>query len=563
MPRPALVALVAFLVYIPALFGGYVYDDERFIERNPGVTEGGLSMLPSYFSDSTTHAVVGHDIYRPLRTVEFAIDWKLGFGHAWFFHFHSMLWHVLACVLLYLVLATLLKSPSGALFGALLFALHPVHAESVTWISSRSDVMYSALFLAAILLWLKDKPVLATALFIGSLFSKEAAVMFPAAVFLVDWYRGARKNWLWYGVYGCVSLAYVGIWFSVVEKFGHLDGNLWGGSYPMTLLTMAKGFNHYARVLALPVHFTVDWYLPPSSGLGFAEAKSLLILALLGAAAWLGGRRSRFALAWFFIAILPASNLIVPIGIPTAERFLYLPAMGLALIAGPFFARHPKPAIVVFALLFALTAQRSWTWRSNTALWQAADKVAPVPRGLDYLAGWELATAHELRASLADEPPERHESIRARVREHAETTLRHIDELFRICTEVIQLPISKHFRQNYSRRANALVLLGRPEEALTAAKQAIDEWGEPMAYYNAALASQDLRQWIDAATYLQQAREEGYDKGDLATAIAGMWLRAGLERETAGDKDGALRCFRRSYQAHPTPEARAALQRLG
>ena len=575
------IAILAFVVYAPALFGGYVYDDERFIGRNPPVTDATVGSVADYFADASTHGVIGHDIYRPLRTLDFAIDWAIGRGHPWFFHFHSMLWHVAACLALFAVLRILLTSggvPSSAevlgaaenpgsdraaLFGALVFALHPVHTESVAWITSRGDVMVAALFLLAVLFWLKEKPLAATALFVGAMFSKESAVMFPAAVLLVDWYRGAPRRWLWYGVFGCLSLCFTALWMALVGKMGQLNGEHGGGSYPMTLLTVAKGMSHYARVIAFPVHFTIDYYVPPSSGFGWAEVKAIAILVLLGASAWLGGRRSRFAVAWFAIAILPVSNLLVPIAIPTAERFLYLPVAGLALLAGPFFARHSRVAVPILALLFALTFQRSMIWRDDLALWRAAEKVTPTPRSLDFLAGHELAIAHELLDSIATSPPEQHVSIRTDARTHAAATVRHIDEVFRLCNDVIRMRVPVQLKQNWSRKANALVILGRPEEGLRAAETAIKEWGEPMAYFNAALACQELGRWVDAAVFLQDAQKEGYDKGDLAAGIAGNWLRAGAKHEEAGNRDAALRCYRRSFKASPTPAARSALKRLG
>jgi tetratricopeptide (TPR) repeat protein len=561
------IAVLAFVVYAPALFGGYVYDDERFIGRNPPVTDPSVGTIAAYFSDASTHGVIGHDIYRPLRTIDFAIDWAIGRGHPWFFHFHSMLWHVAACLALFAVLRILLKSERAALFGALAFALHPVHTESVAWITSRGDVMVAALFLLAVLFWLKEKPIAAVALFVGALFSKESAVMFPAAILLVDWYRGAPRRWLWYGVFGCLSLFFTALWMSLVGKMGQLNGEHWGGSYAMTLLTVAKGMSHYARVIALPVHFTIDYYVPPSSGLGWAEVKAILILALLGASAWLGGRRSRFAIAWFAIAILPVSNVLVPIAIPTAERFLYLPVAGLALLVGPFFERHSRVAVAILAIMFALTLQRSTIWRDDLTLWRAAEKVTPTPRSLDYLAAHELALAHDLLNGMSARPPEQHLSIRTEARTHAAATVRHIDDAFWLCNDVIRMRIPTQLKQNYSRKANALVILGRPEEGLRVAEIAIKEWGEPMAYFNAALACQALERWLDAAVFLQDAQEKGYEKGDLSPAIAGNWLRAGAKHEQAGNRESALRCYRRSWKALPdstsNAAARAALKRLG
>ncbi|MHC4933957.1 MAG: hypothetical protein ACYTGV_17405 [Planctomycetota bacterium] len=529
-----LIACLALLVYAPALLGGFVYEDERFIEKNPAVQDLSGSNVVRYFTDPTSHAVVGHDVYRPLRTFEFAVDWALSGGRPWLFHLHSMAYHVLVCLLLFAVLRRLLgalgsngTANAAALLGTLAFGLHPVHTESVAWISSRADVM--VLFWILLALWL---------------------------------YLRAERRWLWYGIYGVMAIAFVSIWVHLVfegkaEEVGHLKGQLWGGSYAMTLLTMAKGFLHYLRVMVFPVHFTVDYHVATSTGLGWHEAGALVVLALVVVSAVAAGRRSRFALAWFFVALLPASNLIRPIGIPTAERFLYLPMAGLAIWLGPLLARYRRPALILLASLFVLTFLRTRIWRSDDALWDAAIRVAPTPRGLDYLARREIDAAHEARGASQD----------GEMRLHARAVVDHADGLYDLYEKVIRLPPGMLAGRNLSRKANALVLLGRPAEALLAAKRAIRDWGRPLAYFNAALACQELKRWEAAALYLQAAQEKGYEISDLRPSIAALWLQAAAEKERAGNRSGALRDYRRSWKTVPDPVRNAAafeaIRRLG
>jgi tetratricopeptide (TPR) repeat protein len=573
-----LIACLAFLVYAPCLFGEFVYEDERFIEVNPAVTDLTWSNVVRYFTDPTSHAVVGHDVFRPLRTFEFAVDWALSGGRPWLFHLHSMAYHVVVCLLLFSVLRRLLGAAgngaanAAALFGTLAFGLHPVHTESVAWISSRADVMVLFWILFALRLYLRDRLLLAALAFAGALLSKETGVFFVAAVLLVDLFRRADRRWLWYGIYGVMAIAFVAIWINLVfvgkaEHVGHLKGQLWGGSYVMTLLTMAKGFLHYLRVMVLPVHFTVDYHVATSTGLGWHEALALVVLALIVTAAVTAGRRSRFALAWFFVALLPASNLIRPIGIPTAERFLYLPMAGLAIWLGPLLARYRRSALVLLACLFVLTLLRTRTWRSDDALWDAAIKVAPTPRGLDYLARREIDAAHEARQSLKGLAPDERSARENEMRAHAEAVIDRADGLYHLYERVILLPPGTLAGRNMSRKANALVLLGRPVEALVAAKRAIKDWGRPLAYFNAALACQELKRWEAAALYLQAAHEGGYDISDLRPSIASMWLRSAAEKEGSGNRSGALRDYRRSWETVPdpvrNPDAFAAIRRLG
>ncbi|MHC4492490.1 MAG: hypothetical protein ACYTDU_12780, partial [Planctomycetota bacterium] len=533
-PRVAriLIACLAFLAHLPALSGDFVYDDERFIEKNPAVTHLTAANVARYFTDPASHSIIGHDIYRPLRTLEFAVDWAISGGRPWFFHLRSVLYHVLACVLLYAVLRRLLEADMPALVGTLAFALHPANTESVAWITSRADVLLLVWFLLALLLYLRGRPLLAAFAFLGALLSKETAVFFPAAVLLVDLFRRADRRWFWYGVYGAMAVAYVVVWIYLVagarlENVGHLRGELWGGSYPMTVLTMAKGFLHYARVIAFPVHFTVDYHVPTSTGLGLGEVVALVILAAIAAAAVAAGPRSRLALAWFFLALLPVSNLIRPIGIPTAERFLYLPLVGVALWAGPVLGRYRRLTVAVLACLFVLTFQRSRIWRSDDALWVAAEKVAPTPRGLDYLGRKELRVAHEVIDRLHRAAPAARGPLEERVRGHAHATVRHVDGFFYLYANVIRLPPSELATENLEHKANALLLLGRPKEALPVAEQAIQYGGGVLAHLTAALALQELGVWDKAARQLQTAHDMGFGSdSDLEPDICNLWLRA-------------------------------------
>ena len=128
------------------------------------------------------------------------------------------------------------------------------------------------------------------------------------------------------------------------------------------------------------------------------------------------------------------------------------------------------------------------------------------------------------------------------------------------------MPIAAQLAHNWSRKANALVLLKRPEQALAAAEQAIENSGEPDAYFNAALACQALQRWVDAAVYLDDARTKGYAGSDLTPSIATMWLRAALQQELAGNKESALRSYKRSWRELPdlqrNPKAREGIDRL-
>ncbi len=166
--RAALVpAAVAFLLGLPALGGGWVWDDPLIVKVQLGAfrTVGSLFFPPVGIPGFSVH------YYRPLTTATFLLDRALYGERAWGFHLTPLLLHAAAAGLLYLLLDRLLAgraaARSAALAGALLFAALPVHAESVAWIAGRADPLAAVCLLAAAL-WLLRRPLGPGALVAGT-----------------------------------------------------------------------------------------------------------------------------------------------------------------------------------------------------------------------------------------------------------------------------------------------------------------------------------------------------------------------------------------------------------
>jgi len=581
-----LIAVLAVGAYLPALFGQFVYDDERFIIRNEAVKTLDFGSTVRYFTDPTTHAFVGHDVYRPLRTLDYALDWAVSGDAPFLYHLKNVLYHVLACLLLYAVLIHLFGAEgeernAAAFFGAAAFALHPVNAECVAWVSSRGDVLMLLFFLLALLLWLKERPVAAAFAIAVAILSKETAIAFPAAVFLVDRLRGKEHRWGWYGLYVAMSVAYVVFWFvfiakSDLSKMAHMESTWWGTSYGMNLLTMAKGFAWYLRTIFFPVDFTVDYHVPTATGLNAAEAISLFLVFSIGIVALVAGKRSRFAVLWFLAAILPASNLVRPIGIPTAERFLYLPLIGIAVWAGPVMARSLRgrfrPAFLVLGCFFVLTFCRALIWRTMDSLWGHNITVVETPRGLGHLAATELALAHEALDKRHTAPMGDQIRYDREMRYHAGRVLEVTDRYFALFENVIRLNPGEAGSRALVKKAKALLLLRRFREALATSDASIRMWDSPYGYLVAADALAGLGQFEESALNIQRAidlagKKEIVLPASLKTMLAAAWNRVGKEKERRGLRGEALDAFSRSWKAFPDTMrnriARDGVLRLG
>jgi hypothetical protein len=535
------VAALAFLAYIPTLSGTFLaLDDTRFIVDNPAVHDLSPAKAASYFTDPGTLSVIGwRGTYRPLRTLDFALDWAVSGGRPWLFHLRNVLYHVLGSLLVLDILSRLAGGrPRVALAGALVFALHPANAECVAWITSRGDLLLLCLFLLALRWHLTGRHVLALLAAGLAMLAKESAIVFPAAALLTDLYR--RLVLLWLRIIGGAG-----------ESLGH-HAEWWGGTYGANLLTMARGLLHYAGLLALPVRQGLDYHVPTLTGLDAGAVAGLLLLAAIVVAAWRGGATVRFAAVWLGITILPTANLLFTVGIPTAERFLYLPMVGIALLAGHAVGRTRIGLCCVPLCLFALTMVRAADWRDVRTLFAANSE--PTPRGLFYSAVHHLEDAYEVRHDGR--------ALRAEV----DAVIENANEYFRFYRERVGKEPSVNAGLVLVKKANALLLVHRDEEAVAAARAAVRYGGGALAHYNAGLALARLQRVEEAADAFLAAIGDGWDGVDLRPSAAQCLNHAGLAREQEGRRAEARALFKRSRDAFPDPARNApayeALRRL-
>ncbi|MHC4162873.1 MAG: hypothetical protein ACYSUM_12150 [Planctomycetota bacterium] len=408
-----LVGLAAFLVHLPAKGGGFLfYDDERFVVLNREIEHIGNPLR--FFVDLETTATKEKpttDIYRPVRTLSYAVLHQL-FGKQgparW--HGFAILLHAGCAMLLtwLLLVAGCGRWPAAA--GALLFALHPVTVETTAWICSLGDLWCGLFVLLSMLAWAKDRRILAHLALVCALFSKEHAVVVPGLWLAWDFFlRRERVHASKTLLSGAVAGLAVVVGFLVFRGFigarlAQVDGPL-GGSQATALLTMLGGAGYYAVRLLFPFGPSFDarvdvqeslFALPVWLGLAFL---ALLVLGVLR-----GTPRTRLACVWFLMALVPVSNVFVPLKIPTADRFLYVPLMGLA-FCGAEAARRAYPLSAklmpaAFVLLAALTVGRIGDWRDDASLLAAGLSVHPKSRMLLWAeAALEAKTAVRLLAA--------------------------------------------------------------------------------------------------------------------------------------------------------------------
>ncbi|MBK6939958.1 MAG: hypothetical protein IPH13_07100 [Planctomycetes bacterium] len=383
-----LLAFLALLVYWPVRSGEFVSDDFRFIvDHTAQLTRADTP--GAFFSDPATIATPPDpDIWRPLRTWSYSIELQT-FGldpHG--FHGVSMALHALVVVLLFHWLVALVGTISAACAAAL-FCVHPLATEAVAWISSRADLLVAAFVLGSLLFARRCERtrrgwIGLALLAIGAGLAKESGVMLPA-LYVLD-VRMRRQTWL---PRDCraplVALAigaavYLALYCVAFRPGIRAQVDWYGGSvathFPFALLGLAT----MLRLVVWPVdqHFLWEPAL-------FSPAPAAIVWGGLAAAALVVGlvvaARRRIPLvglgvAWFFVALLPAANVLLPMRTMLAERFAYVPMIGIAAaLAGALrsvssVARLASTAVLV-AVLGTLTWQRAADFATPRSLYEA------------------------------------------------------------------------------------------------------------------------------------------------------------------------------------------------
>jgi Flp pilus assembly protein TadD len=383
---PLLVCGATLAVYASALGDGFVWDDGNIIVANPAIKH--WSEAARLFASSLERNT---EYYRPMLGLSFLGDWQL-FG-AWpaGFHLTSILIHAAVGVLLYVLAVRVLGDPLAAVSAALLFVVHPVHTEAVTYVSGRSDPL-AALFALAALIWLLEprRRALSVGAFFLALLSRETSMGVLLLVPLLDVTAGPPGTWKarvtrrYLPYVGALAVYLVIRWLAVGTGTVTNDTAAYG--LGTRLLTLPKVVVAYLGLLAVPSSLHMERVVAPARSpldptvLG---PVLLLVAAVAAVGSWRRERREAwpvvFGAAWFGLALLPVANL-VPLATFMAEHWLYLPSMGLFMAAGWGLSRlatrtRPAAAIAVLAVLAlaygARTARRNLDWRDDRTLYQA------------------------------------------------------------------------------------------------------------------------------------------------------------------------------------------------
>jgi protein O-mannosyl-transferase len=398
------------ILSIMAVYGGGLssqflnLDDDRYVYQNSMVTSG-LTIPGMIWAFTSFHASNWH----PLTWLSHMLDCQLYGLHPGLHHLTNLLLHMANALLLYLLLKRMTKSRWPSACVAALFALHPLHVESVSWVAERKDVLSAFFFMLTLWSYARYVEVssrrryaLVFAMLAAGLMAKPMLVTVPLVLLLLDYwplgrfrldseitFHGLRTSLLplireklplfALTVVSCAITFIAQQQGGSVQALEHLS--LWS-----RIANSFAAYLDYIRMMIWPSELAVQYPYPIAGMLlGKAVLGFLLIALVTLFVAWLSRKNGLLATGWFWyvIMLVPVIGLIQVGGQAMADRYTYLPLIGLFLMIswglGGLVSRWPSQRITICAisisslLALGIAAHRqAGYWRDNITLYEHA-----------------------------------------------------------------------------------------------------------------------------------------------------------------------------------------------
>jgi len=413
----AAIVLITLVLYIPAMRGGFVWDDDSFLTDNP-IIKADDGLYRFWF---TTEA----PDYFPLTSSTLWLEWRAWGMNAFGYHLVNILLHIVNSLLIWLILMRL-KIP-GAWLAALIFAVHPVNVEAVAWITQRKSTLPMTFYLLSLLLYLRFEATgryriygFSLGSFLLAMLSKTSVVMGPFVLLGCAWWqrgkitlRDLRRSIPFFALSGFLSL--VTIWFQYNRSIGDDIVRTDGFLSRLAGAGWAAWFYLYKAILPFKLSFVYPrWTIDTSSVLSFLPG--LLLIGLLTLfwqyrKGW--GRPFLFGSGYFVVTLFPVLgffNIYFMRYSLVADHWQYQSIIGIIALAVGLIchfsagrSRKTRQAVtaamvVVIALFGLQTWQQGQIYKDQETLF--LDTIAKDPRC--WMAQYNLGHAAQNEGKFGD-----------------------------------------------------------------------------------------------------------------------------------------------------------------
>ncbi|MBT8037301.1 MAG: tetratricopeptide repeat protein [Verrucomicrobiae bacterium] len=401
-------AIITAWTYHPVHSFGYIdYDDPAYIADNPYVNSGlDVQNIQWAFTFEESKGLPVYDgiqnLYHPITWISHMIDVEVfGVASPGAQHIVNLAIHLIAGVLLFFIFLKLLKNHVVALATAILFCIHPLHVESVAWLSERKDTLSALFAFASILSYQfyaekqsRSYQVSSVVFFVLALLAKPSVVILPGILMLLDQYQRHQMNKLdveflkkqcvhklpW--IIPSIVAALAAIYFQQGGSHGYF---MHGMSLGDRIVLIPTRLSYYLYHTFSPTGLSFHYAPPPFSAPLISACCSigLIVLTVFCYRVRMRFPLAIFALLWFYVCILPMSG-IVHVGTSfIADRYTYLAIIGIfACVSAALIKYLPQRLAYIALTLIVLTCvwlakQQTQTWKDSYALFSNAIEAQP------------------------------------------------------------------------------------------------------------------------------------------------------------------------------------------
>jgi len=389
-----LIIFIGLAIYSNSLNGQFIWDDNVLVKNNDYIKD--WSSVDKLFAGniSTYFNGAGLNFYRPLQIVTYVMDyslWKLDIKG---YHLSNILLHICVALLIYFFINTLFSDAFLSCLTSIFFVSHPIHTEAVSYISGRSDSLSALFMILCFIFYIKALhaknmafSVIAVLSYICAILSREASLILPI-LFLLYHYAFQKKIQLKiFSLILIISFIYVLLRLTVLRSL--LDNSVHSSGFLERLPGFFVALNNYIRILVFPynLHMAYGIRLFEVRDIRVFAGLFILVFSLMHAfKARKNNKLIFFSISWFFITLLPVSNLY-PINAYMAEHWLYVPSIGIFLLIANglrYLYRQERFKHVAIFIIMGLLALNSYLTIMQNEYWK--DPVDFYNRTLKYVS---------------------------------------------------------------------------------------------------------------------------------------------------------------------------------
>ncbi len=554
-----LLVVLTFIAYVPALRGGFIWDDDALITNNPIIkTSDGLYRL--WFTTDAPD-------YYPLTGSLWWLEWRIWGDNATGYHVVNVLLHAANAVLVWMILRRL-KIP-GAWLAGLVFAVHPVNVATVAWISEQKNTLSMLFYAVAILLYLRfcEEDRLrwygfSLAAFLLALLSKSAVVMLPLVLLGCVWWLRGRIRWkdmlcsVPFFVLSLV-LGLVTIWFQYHQV---LQGSLVRSDSFFARLAAAGWIPWFYLYKAfLPLNLTViypKWQIDASRWISYVPGALLVVCFLVlwrKRRTW--GRPLLFGLGYYVVMLFPVLGFFdqalyrYSLVADHWQYYSIVGAIALAVAAGDQAYRRNRhlgvvAAVLVLTVLGTASWQRAGIYAADERLWR--DNVAKNPTAwmayanlglnMEWAGNPDAAVGYfEQALRINPDSADAHNNLALALLQLGRTqeAVPHLEQAVRVNPDYADAHINL---------GNALFQLGRVPEAFSHYQQALRvDPDSPLLHDDLGVALEKLDRVAEAIEQYEMALRINPDFAEAHNDLGRAFERQGKVRESMEQYEMALR----------------------